>query len=217
MGLAAGMVSLVLAGCPGADWEFNDPSDAAPPIDASVADAASSGSSSSHNGFDGSSNKPNDAGFHSDAAPGGCVNAKICGCMSGADCSNSNSVCDPNSHQCVDCTENNDCGNGICIANTCVRRCDSSSPCARGFTCGPPASGSGDPFCQECAVFSQGLDCSSNPKQPLCNPTTLHCVGCVTASDCFPPAQGVPMGCSVSGVCYVNLPNGGSQSTNHDP
>jgi hypothetical protein len=215
LGLAATAVSLALVGCPAADWDFSDPSDASPPGDELSSGGSSSSGSSSHGGLDGSSSKPPDASSHVDGATGGCANPnpQFCGCTSNRDCSGTNNICDSNLRQCVQCTDDNDCNQvgWKCFDDTCVRKCDPvSNPCGHGNVCNPAN------FCEACEVATQGDDCS--PKTPICNPVTLHCVGCFVQEDCVPTSPGVVMGCTSGGTCFVNSPNGGgSSSTSHDP
>jgi hypothetical protein len=212
------LLSLVVASCAPAEWTFGlQADDGGTGVDVTAADTSSGVS----DGFapNDSQGRPFDGSFPLPDGQAACNNVQVCGCPTVQDCSinSNNTICDSFSHQCVECVDSSDCSSQhplqwLCLHNQCVKKCDADAGdnCPPGQTCGTGG------LCQECG---DARDCASNRKQIVCDPVNLHCVQCLSPSDCTPTSSNTIMGCSLVGNCYPNGSGsgGGSSSTNHDP
>ncbi len=164
--------------------------------------------------------------------PGVCVQ-----CLSDPNCANNqngNTICNPNTHTCVECATNAQCGGGQpycsptgrcvqCLANTncganqacnaatheCVPTCTSDQQCAAPT----PYCNTSFGYCVQCLGNANCTD----PQRPLCDTTTGLCVECASNADCKDAQQPlcdtanhqcvqclVNADCGANGVCSLD-------------
>ena len=125
-----------------------------------------------------------------------CQSDGTCGCSSDADCTDPNTPkCEPTTHQCVACLEEEKIypqtlnANGCCVEDTTTqKKCPSEITTTCTSTCAMCLT---DGICG----CSSDADCT-DPNTPKCEPTTHQCVACLEEEKVYPKTLNVN-GCCV--------------------